>query len=94
MTLTTWPRPPQVNLRLAMCLRFQTRYHYMAIYGSVALWLLFVLVYSELPLGLLGSIAHQDNIYNAMLLLIGWPVAWLVIPLGEGPRLEGLGFRV
>lgn len=50
---------PQVNLRLALSVQFHTRWHYIAIYGSIALWLAFVCGYNALPLGLLGSIAHQ-----------------------------------
>lgn len=72
----------QVNMRLAMCLRFHTAWHMVAICGSVGIWLLFVLVYNYLPLGLLGSLAKQDNTYNVIYLLISWPAAWLVIPVG------------
>ena len=49
----------QVNLRLALSVQFHTRWHYIAIYGSICLWLAFVCAYNALPLGTLGSIAHQ-----------------------------------
>lgn len=49
----------QVNLRLALSVQFHTRWHYIAIYGSIALWLAFVCAYNALPLGTLGSIARQ-----------------------------------
>ena len=48
-----------MNLRLALSVQFHTRWHYVAIYGSIALWLAFVCAYNALPLGTLGSIAHQ-----------------------------------
>lgn len=72
----------QVNVRLALCLRFHTTWHMLTISGSVGIWLLFVLVYNSLPLGLLGSLAKQDNVYNVIYLLLSWPAAWLVLPLG------------
>lgn len=65
-----------------MCLRFHTAWHILSICGSVGVWLLFVLVYNYLPLGLLGTLVKQDNVYNVIYLLISWPAAWLVIPLG------------
>jgi hypothetical protein len=49
----------QVNLRLALSVQFHTRWHFIAIYGSICLWLAFVCAYNALPLGTLGSIAHQ-----------------------------------
>lgn len=49
----------QVNLRLALSVQFHTRWHYIAIYGSICMWLAFVCAYNALPLGTLGSIAHQ-----------------------------------
>ena len=74
--------PPQVNLRLALTLHFHTVWHYAAIYGSIGVWLGFVMIYCALPLGLLGTLAHQANIYWTIYMLLSWPAAWLCIPLG------------
>ena len=71
-----------MNLRLALALHFHTTWHFIAIYGSIGVWLGFVLIYSALPLGLLGSLAHQANIYWTIYMLLSWPAAWLCIPLG------------
>jgi hypothetical protein len=72
----------QVNLRLALALHYHTKWHYAAIYGSIGVWLGFVMIYNALPLGLLGSLAHQANIYWNIYMLLQWPAAWLCIPLG------------
>ncbi len=79
--------PAQVNLRLALSVQFHTVWHFVAIYGSIALWLAFVCAYNALPLGLLGSIAHQENIYFVVFLLLRWPAAWVCLPLGAHSTL-------
>ena len=71
-----------MNLRLALALHFHTTWHFLAIYGSIVVWLGFVMIYCALPLGLLGSLAHQANIYWTIYMLLSWPAAWLCIPLG------------
>ena len=69
-------------MRLALALHFHTMWHFAAIYGSIGVWLAFVMIYCALPLGLLGSLAHQANIYWTIYMLLQWPAAWLCIPLG------------
>ena len=69
-------------MRLALALHFHTTWHFLAIYGSIVVWLGFVMIYCALPLGLLGSLAHQANIYWTIYMLLSWPAAWLCIPLG------------
>ena len=63
-------------------MHFHTTWHFLAIYGSIVVWLGFVMIYCALPLGLLGSLAHQANIYWTIYMLLSWPAAWLCIPLG------------
>lgn len=75
----------QVNLRLALCLRHQTKWQIVCIAGSILLWYLFVLLYSGLSPRATQSFNKFANVYYVFYQLLAWPSTYLTAFLGE-PR--------
>ncbi|KAK3272899.1 hypothetical protein CYMTET_18832 [Cymbomonas tetramitiformis] len=74
-----------VNIRLALAVSFHTVYHHICIWGSIALWYIFILGYCAVKPGHLemGSISMlsdtSDNVYYLIYQLFECPNFWLIL---------------
>ena len=72
----------QVNVRLALCVRYHTKWNAICIGGSIALWYVYILWYAAMPpyTGL-SRLAKQANIYWTFYQLLTWPATYLTLLL-------------
>eukprot|EP00899_Mesostigma_viride_P010371 jgi/Mesvir1/19335/Mv10393-RA.1 len=70
-----------VNMRLAMLSSFQTFFHHLFVWGSIACWYTFILLYTAMLPGQSGELDKMDNVYYVFYILMESPSFWLCLTL-------------